>query len=158
MKKIISLLALLSLFSCASSPESIIQREKIVEVNSDNGLAIKGYDPVSYFTKKQPTQGKEVFTYRHKGLIWKFSSKENLNLFIENPTRYEPQFGGYCSYAMSNGDILDINPNNWAITDDKLYLNNNIVAHKLWKNDMKEKIKSANFNWKIIPKKSFAKK
>jgi YHS domain-containing protein len=59
------------------------------------GLAIKGYDPVAYFTLGTPTKGKSEFEYKWKGAKWRFSTSEHLNLFTSNPEKYAPQYGGY---------------------------------------------------------------
>ena len=59
------------------------------------GLAIKGYDPVAYFTLGTATKGKSEFEYKWKGAKWRFSNTENLNLFRSDPERYAPQYGGY---------------------------------------------------------------
>ena len=59
------------------------------------GLAIKGYDPVAYFTLGRPVKGKSEFEYKWEGAKWRFSTSEHLNLFISNPEKYAPQYGGY---------------------------------------------------------------
>jgi YHS domain-containing protein len=62
---------------------------------SDEGIAIKGYDPVAYFTMSKPVKGSDEFTYEWKGAKWQFSSKEHLALFSADPDKYAPQYGGY---------------------------------------------------------------
>ena len=59
------------------------------------GLAIKGYDPVAYFTLGKPVEGKSEFEYNWEGAKWRFSNSEHLNLFSANPEKYAPQYGGY---------------------------------------------------------------
>jgi len=59
------------------------------------GLAIKGYDPVAYFTQGKPVKGKSEFEYKWEGAKWRFSNSEHLNLFTANPEKYAPQYGGY---------------------------------------------------------------
>lgn len=59
------------------------------------GLAVKGYDPVAYFTLGQPVKGKSKFEYKWKGAKWRFSNAEHLNLFSSDPEKYAPQYGGY---------------------------------------------------------------
>ena len=59
------------------------------------GLAIKGYDPVAYFTLGKPVKGKSEFEYKWEGAKWRFSNSEHLNLFSANPEKYAPQYGGY---------------------------------------------------------------
>jgi len=65
-------------------------------INTDpQGLAIKGYDPVAYFTQAKPLKGSEEFTYQWMGAEWRFASAEHLDLFRSNPEKYAPQYGGY---------------------------------------------------------------
>jgi YHS domain-containing protein len=59
------------------------------------GLAIKGYDPVAYFTLGKPQKGKSDFEYKWKGAAWRFSNAQHLNLFKSNPQKYAPRYGGY---------------------------------------------------------------
>jgi YHS domain-containing protein len=59
------------------------------------GIAIKGYDPVAYFTQGKPAKGTQKFEYQWNGTKWRFSNPEHLELFKSNPTRYAPQYGGY---------------------------------------------------------------
>jgi len=65
-------------------------------INTDTqGLAIKGYDPVAYFTQGKPLRGSEEFTYQWMGAEWRLASAEHLDLFKSNPAKYAPQYGGY---------------------------------------------------------------
>jgi YHS domain-containing protein len=64
-------------------------------INAKNGIAIKGYDTVAYFTEGKPVKGKEEFSLEWKGAKWLFSSREHLELFEKSPEKYAPQYGGY---------------------------------------------------------------
>src|SRR5262245_15678225 len=97
------------------------------------GVALKGYDPVAYFTENKPVKGLSEFAYEWMGAEWYFSSAANRELFMANPEKYAPQYGGYCAYAVSRGHTADISPNNWKIVEGRLYLNNGWFAEKLWK-------------------------
>lgn len=59
------------------------------------GIAIKGYDPVAYFTVGQPVQGKKEISHQWRNGTWLFANKMNLELFKSDPARYAPQYGGY---------------------------------------------------------------
>ena len=61
----------------------------------DKGVTIKGYDTVAYFTKGMPVKGKDAFSFEWKGATWLFSSKEHMELFVKNPEKYAPRYGGY---------------------------------------------------------------
>lgn len=60
-----------------------------------DGIAIKGFDPVAYFTMGEPVKGSDQFAYEWKGAKWLFSSREHLDLFSADPNKYAPQYGGY---------------------------------------------------------------
>lgn len=86
-------------------------------------IAIKGYDPVAYFTEGKAMKGSEEFEYEWLDARWRFASAQHRDLFTADPERYAPQYGGFCSGAMAFGDIVVGNPEAWAIVDGKLYLN-----------------------------------
>ncbi len=109
--------------------------------------AVSGYDVVAYFTAGEPTKGSKKFQLEHKGAEWRFSSQENLDTFKENPEAYEPQYGGYCAWAVANGDTASSDPQQWNITDGKLYLNYNAKIQKKWLKDKPGFIEKADRNW-----------
>jgi YHS domain-containing protein len=120
----------------------------VKQVNADaDGVAIKGYDPVAYFTLEAPAKGTHEFQLEWHGARWRFSSREHLELFRETPGKYAPQYGGYCAYAVSQGSTADIDPEAWAIVDGKLYLNLNKDVQTLWDKDRAGYIKMADKNW-----------
>jgi hypothetical protein len=87
------------------------------------GVAIMGYDPVAYFTEGQPMKGSEELAYDWLGTPWHFAKREHRELFINDPIRYAPQYGGYCVGEVAfNGVTINIDPEAWAIVDGKLYL------------------------------------
>ncbi len=121
-------------------------------VFQQNGVAIKGYDPVSYHTMKQAVAGKAQFAFEWKGVKWLFSSQENKNLFSSNPDNYAPKYGGYCAYAASKGALAPIDPDAWTIHANKLYLNYSLSVRKIWRQDIEGNIKKANTNWPKLNK------
>ncbi len=112
--------------------------------------AIKGYDTVAYFTEGKPVKGKKEFSYEYLDAEWRFASAENLETFKADPTKYAPQFGGYCAYAVSQNTTASIKPELWAIVDGKLYLNYSNSVQKRWDGDREGFIKAAQENWKGI--------
>ena len=108
-----------------------------------NGVAIRGYDTVAYFTKGMPVAGNDTFTTQWSGATWKFSSQEHLDLFVAEPEKYAPQYGGYCAYGVAQESLVKIEPEQWSIIDDKLYLNYNSKLNKEWKKDMADYINQA---------------
>src|SRR5208337_2622099 len=77
---------------------------------TSDGVAIKGYDPVAYFTDGKPVKGNRAFEYVWMGAKWHFSSAAHKDLFIKNSEQYAPKYGGYCAYAVSVGSVADIDP------------------------------------------------
>lgn len=123
------------------------------EIFAPDNKAIKGYDPVAYFTKSQPVKGMETFKLNHGGVDWFFSSKENMDLFKANPDKYMPQYGGYCAFGLAGGYKAPISPTAWSIVDGKLYLNYNEKVQKDWSADTKGMIKKADQNWPQVKSK-----
>lgn len=89
-------------------------------MNKD-GLALDGYDVTTYFN--EPLQkGKEEFSYELDGQKWLFASEENVILFKSNSANFKPQFGGYCTKAISAGIVATSNPTCYTIHNEKLYI------------------------------------
>jgi YHS domain-containing protein len=124
----------------------------VAAVNTTDGLALKGYDPVAYFTDGQATKGVDQYSFQWKGVTYRFASAENLQRFKADPDKYLPQYGGYCAYAMSLDRIADIDPSRWAIVGGKLYLNNVFLAQHLRSLNKSGNIASADRNWPQYPK------
>ena len=121
-------------------------------VNSADGVALKGYDPVAYFAAGKPTPGMDEYTLRWKGVTYRFASAENRARFKAEPDQYAPQYGGYCAYAMSINRIADIDPARWTVVDGKLDLNNNLLSQALGSVSTRGKIGSADQHWAVFPK------
>lgn len=90
----------------------------------DVKLAIGGYDPVAYFPEGggKATKGKSQFTTVHGGVTYRFATDANRTRFLANPNRYEAAHGGWCSYAMLSGDLVKVDPKNFIVKDDRLFL------------------------------------
>ncbi len=96
------------------------------EINTGyfGNVAIKGYDPVAYFTEQTAMKGTEDIAHEWLGAVWNFSNENHKKLFSENPVRYAPQYGGYCADGIAYGDTTtNIDPEAWRIIEGKLYLN-----------------------------------
>jgi len=98
----------------------------------ESGIAIRGFDTVAYFTLGKPTKGTDAFTTEWNDATWKFSSQEHLDLFIANPEKYAPQYGGYCAYGIAQDYVVKIEGDQWEIIDEKLYLNYDASVQKKW--------------------------
>jgi len=107
-----------------------------IEVNGNqNDLAIKGYDAVSYFTKGAPTKGSGKYTAAYNGAIYHFASADNRDLFKAAPSKYAPQYGGFCAMGVALNQKFDTDPTAWHIRGDKLYLNLSKTVQKKWLTD-----------------------
>lgn len=109
--------------------------------------AIRGYDPVAYFTEGKPVKGDDQYTFEWKGEIYKFANAENRTLFEANSEKYAPQYGGYCAYAVSEGYTASTLPEAWSIVGDKLYLNYSLGVRDKWSQDIPGRIAAADRNW-----------
>ena len=109
--------------------------------------AVGGYDPVAYFTEGKPVEGNEAFTTEYQGADFLFASQANLDAFLAEPTKYAPQYGGYCAWAIAHGKTAKGNPKNWAIVDGKLYLNINTKYQNIWEGNQAEFITQADIEW-----------
>jgi YHS domain-containing protein len=85
-------------------------------------VALKGYDPISYFTDGKPEKGSSEFTFAFDDTTYWFKSAEHRDKFAADPERYAPQFDGYCTIQLSRGSKVEADPEAWTITDGKLYV------------------------------------
>ena len=83
----------------------------------EHGLALQGYDPVAYFPEGggEPRQGRAEFSVTLRGATYRFADARHKQLFLDDPRRYEPAFGGWCAYAMAEGDRVSIDPESFLI-------------------------------------------
>ena len=115
------------------------------------GVAINGYDPVAYFTEGRAMKGSEEFSYDWLGTPWQFASSKHRELFISEPTKYAPQYGGYCVGEVAfNGVTIQIDPEAWAIIDGKLYLAYSKEFMAEFKARPKDLLAKAEANWPAV--------
>ena len=143
MKKIISaaMVMLIGLVCTVSARES-----EPVNVDS-RGIALRGYDPVAYFTEEKAVPGVESIEAEHGGGVYRFASAANREKFLENPEAYLPQYGGWCAWAVSLGSSAGIDPEAWTIQDGRLFLNFNRGTHRRFQRNIDESIEKADENW-----------
>ncbi len=125
---------------------------QVTKYYNNNGIAIKGYDPVAYFLVQKPVEGSDTYTLDWSGSKWKFISQTNLDSFKLAPLKYAPQFGGYCAYGVSENHTSPTDPRAWTIVNDKLYLNYSLKVKEYWLKDTVSRIKTANENWPLLNK------
>lgn len=121
------------------------------QFNLENGLAIDGYDPVAYFKQHKAVKGNKDLAVYDQGVTYYFSSQENKEDFKKNPAAYEPQYGGWCAYAMgAKGEKVSIDPETFKIINNKLYLFYNSFLNntlKTWNKDENNLKVKADENW-----------
>lgn len=116
----------------------------------DENVAIRGYDPVAYFTEGRPVQGKADFEHEWQDARWWFANAEHRDLFKDDPARYAPRYGGFCSAGMTVGELVRVDPEAWVIVEGRLYL----ASAKQWRDefaaDAGANIAKADANWEKL--------
>ena len=118
--------------------------------------AVQGYDVVSYQNAKRPVRGNGNYISQYKGAVYLFSSEKNREIFMQDPGRYAPAYGGFCAYGVSVGKKFIGDPEVWRVVENKLYLNLDTSIQAIWMKDMPSYIKEAGSQWIKIKNKSFA--
>ena len=117
---------------------------------STDGKAIKGYDPVAFFSQSNAVIGTDSLSYVWQDATWLFSTRANLELFKKDPEKYAPQYGGYCAYGTSQGHKAPTQTDTWSIVNDKLYFNYNKKVQEMWTKDQQALIQKADKQWPEI--------
>lgn len=128
---------------------SVLATDPIFTPWSSN-LAIRGYDPVAYFTENKAVKGVKEFETQWQGATWRFASQMNIDKFITDPEAWAPQYGGYCAYAVAKNSTASIDPEQFSIVEGKLYLNYNAKVQKQWLADQQNFIEQADINWPAL--------
>ncbi len=137
------LLAALMCFAAAAAAQK-------PEIFADRAGAIRGFDPVAYFTDAQPVKGSDKHLYAWQGATWRFSSAENRDRFAAAPEKYAPQYGGYCAYGVARNYAVSIDPQAWSIVEGKLYLNYSRSVRETWSKDIPDHVRKADANWPAV--------
>lgn len=148
---ILSMLSFVVISTTAFSQEAT----RKAQFNLDKSkVAIQGYDPVAYFVVNKAIKGSKSFTAFADGVVYYFSSQANKSLFLNNYEKYEPQYGGWCAYAMgATNEKVEIDPETFKIVNGKLYLfyhtwvNNTLTK---WNKDEALLKAKADINWSIL--------
>ncbi|MEH6348032.1 MAG: YHS domain-containing (seleno)protein [Bermanella sp.] len=115
------------------------------DINTSSDVAIKGYDPVAFYTQDKAVMGVKAFNYQWQDVQWQFESQQNKQAFIEQPEKYAPQYGGYCSFAVSQGVTAEINPKVWHLENKKLYLFMDEAVKAQWLKEGGRELADANW-------------
>lgn len=142
---------LLSFFVLKAQDATTIRKKHF---NLENNVAIQGYDPVAYFNQGKAVKGHKELALVVEGATYYFSSPANKELFRKSPASYEPQYGGWCAYAMgAKGEKVSVDPGTFKIINNKLYLFYNQFFNntlKSWNKDEANLKSQADRNWQKI--------
>ncbi len=135
----------------ASFAQAQVPRD-VTEYNLLAGVGLKGYDPVSYFSEggAQPQVGLQNLKLDYMGVSYFFATAQNLDLFVQNPDKYEPTYGGWCAYAMASGSKVDIQPMIYTIDGNRLHFFVSKRAKQNFDADIVGHEKRADGFWKQI--------
>lgn len=111
------------------------------------GVAINGYDAVAYLNERAPVEGSPDHTFDWRGATWRFASTANRDAFATDPERYAPQYGGFCAFAMAQGQKVRTDPAAFSVVGGKLYLNYDAPVRTRWEADRDGYIAAANERW-----------
>jgi len=109
---------------------------KTLVFTDKKGVALGGYDPVTYFTDGAPKKGDVTIEATYDGALYHFISQDNRTTFEKDPARYAPAYGGFCGYAASVGKVRPADPSIWSIVDGQLIVQHTKGADELWKKDV----------------------
>jgi len=114
------------------------------------GVALEGYDPISYFSDRRPAKGDPKIEATYDGALYHFVSQEHRELFEKNPSKYAPAYGGFCGYAASIGKVRPADPLLWSIVDGRLIVQHTKGAVELWDKDVAGNKAKADKNWPLL--------
>lgn len=120
-----------SIALCVLHPSKGLTEDKFWS-DSATGLAIGGFDPVSYFTQSEPLEGTPEYEVFWSGSYWQFANEGNMAAFKRDPAVYAPQFGGHGTIAVGNGVVAPGKPRIWHIWEGKLFFFHNEESRKSW--------------------------
>ena len=112
-----------------------------------NGVILKGYDPVAYFTRHQAVKGNPAVQTKFRGAIYYFASVADKVAFSKNPSRYVPQYGGFCAYHLTKGELKDIDPTAFLIYKGKLYICSDADGAKEFRSNIDQNVQKADDYW-----------
>jgi YHS domain-containing protein len=114
---------------------------------NDDGLGLKGYDPVAFFTVGEPTLGKASLVAEHDGVTYRFATAAHRRAFQAAPEKYLPAYGGYCAYGVAKGALFDVSIDTWDIIDGRLMFNFDADIKEQFEADRAALLQDAEGNW-----------
>ena len=147
--RVVVLAVLLAAALGSNSPGATAER---IVADRHTGLAIYGVDPVAFYTRKKPTEGRQEFELRHSGAIWRFENEGNRAAFIKDPAIYMPRYGGYDPIGIARGVGTAGYPALFSVVENRLYLFYTAEAQKVFLADPYAAITAADARWPEVMK------
>ncbi len=148
-KKYFSRLVAALLLALPLAPDAFAAKDPVYTAFFSNEGA-GGYDVTAYFSENNAVKGSKDFSTEYNGAEWLFASQENLDKFLADPEQYVPQYGGYCAWAVAQGDTAKGDPEQWTVHNGKLYLNYNAEIQEKWTADRDQLIQAADGHWPTV--------
>jgi YHS domain-containing protein len=129
-----------------------LHAENLINVDSD-GIALHGYDPVAYVSITQAVKGRSHLDAPYAGATFLFATDNDRAAFQKNPKAYLPAYGGWCAYAMAEGDFVDVNPKTFKLISGTAHLfYNGFLGNtmKKWDKDEAKLKAAADAQWKKL--------
>ena len=140
MKSLFSAFLLLTALSTMASAKELQNLDR-------NGVAIQGYDPVAFFTDNRPVKGNAQYQSEYRGAKYYFASSEHKATFDKEPSKYEPQFGGYCAYGASQGHKAPVKIEAWQIVNGRLLMQYDLGVKDDFNKEQQNNLSKADRNW-----------
>jgi len=137
--------------------EAKVDSRAIAHYNiDDTKIALGGYSPVSYIENGKAQKGIKKYKSTYKGVKYYFVNASQKKLFDNNPSIYEPAFGGWCAYGFAvEAGKFRADPTKFTVVNGKtlVFLNNiEIDTLALWKkgSDQKQYSKASKYWNKVL--------
>jgi len=128
---------------------TLLSAKTLVNVDR-SGIGISGYDPVAYFTDGKAEKGLPQFSSTADGVTYLFATSDHKATFDSSPSKYEPQFGGFCAYGLSRGSLIEIDPTAFQIVNGRLLLQYSKGVMNKFNKDAVTNLQKADQNWPIL--------
>lgn len=140
MKNLVLTLMLLSTLGLAAEARQLVNLGK-------RGVALQSYDPVAFFTEHRPVKGDSKYESAYNGAKYWFVSAEHKAMFDQEPSKFEPQFGGYCAYGASQGHAVPVKIEAWQIVNGRLLMQYDLDVRDLFNKNQQGNLKKADDQW-----------
>jgi len=128
---------------------ALLSAKTLVNVDR-NGIGISGHDPVAYFTDGKAEKGAPEFSSTADGVTYLIATPDHKATFDSSPSKYEPQFGGFCAYGLSRGSLIEIDPTAFQIVNGRLLLQYSKGVMNTFNKDAVTNLQKADQNWPVL--------